>query len=203
MEYPFTPGQEGSGVVAKVGPGVTGFKEGQEVVYLTTGSYAGYAIAPAKTSLPLPQGFDLAKAAATLLQGLTALTLAREAYPVQKNDWILVHAAAGGMGLQLVQIIKAIGGNVIGTASTREKIQLAKQHGADVVVGYSKEELRAKVNELTGGKGVHAVFDGVGKDTFDESLELVRLKGTVAAYGNASGAVPPFSIAYVVLKIPR
>jgi NADPH:quinone reductase len=133
-------------------------------------------------------------AVAAFLQGLTALTLCEEAYKVQKDDWILVHAAAGGVGLWLCQVLRAKGAKVIGTASTEEKRAVAKENGADVVVGYGREELLGAVKECTGGEGVKAVFDGVGKTTWELSLEAVARKGTVASFGSASGAVEPFAI---------
>lgn len=138
---------------------------------------------------------DKTVASAALLQGLTALTLIREAYPVQKGDWILVHAAAGGTGLWLCQLLAAVGARTIGTASTDEKVALAKKAGAEVVINYSHEDVKSKVMELTDNKGVAAVFDGVGKSTFDLSLDCLARKGTLASFGNASGAVPPLTIA--------
>lgn len=142
--------------------------------------------------------------AAALLQGLTALTLIREAYPVAKGDWVLVHAAAGGTGLWLCQLLKAVGANVIGTASTGEKMELAKKAGAEhVVKSGNGEELKKQVQELTKGEGVKAVFDGVGKDTFDVSMDCVARKGSVISFGNASGAVPPVVIARLSAKNVR
>lgn len=144
---------------------------------------------------------DTETGAAALLQGLTALTLIRDAHHVKTGDWVLVHAAAGGMGLWLCQLLRATGAHVIGTASTSQKRELAAQNGAEVTLEYPSsmsggaEAFIAKVKELTSGKGCEAVFDGVGKDTFDVSLECVARKGTLASFGNASGAVPPFSIA--------
>lgn len=131
-----------------------------------------------------------------MLQGLTAWSLVRQAYKVEKGDWVLIHAAAGGVGLLLCQMCKLLGANVIGTTSSEAKAQLAKANGADYVVDYSNgyDELVAKVNELTGNKGVHVVLDGVGASTFDVSLKVVRRLGTVISFGNASGAVPPVNI---------
>jgi NADPH2:quinone reductase len=136
------------------------------------------------------------KGAALLLQGLTAWSLVRQAYKVEKGDWVLIHAAAGGVGLLLCQMCKLLGANVIGTTSSEAKAQLAKANGADYIVDYSNgyDELVSKVNELTGNKGVNVVLDGVGASTFDVSLKVVRRLGTVISFGNASGAVPPVNI---------
>lgn len=131
------------------------------------------------------------------------MTLVREAHRVEKGDWVLVHAAAGGTGLWLVQLLKAIGANTIGTASTPEKVDLALKAGATHVINYSHEDVKQKVSELTGGKGVIAVFDGVGKSTFDLSLEVVARKGTLVSFGNASGPVPPLTIARLSAKNAR
>jgi NADPH2:quinone reductase len=155
----------------------------------------------------LPSSISDDTAAAGLLQGLTALTLIRDAHKVEKGDWVLVHAAAGGMGLWLCQLLKAVGARTIGTASTEEKREIAKKAGAEVVLEYpeimGKDAFVAKIKELTGGKGVPVVFDGVGKSTFDVDLEVVALQGSVISFGNASGAVPPFSIARLSAKNVR
>lgn len=164
-------------------------------MYLNTETYAEYTAAPVGNAAKIPEAISTHDAAAALLQGLTALTLIREAYAVKKGDWVLVHAAAGGVGLWLCQLLRAVGARTIATASTREKLELAKEHGAEVLVDYSHEDVKAKVMEATGGTGVAAVFDGVGKNTFDLSLDCVARKGTLASFGNASGAVPPFAIA--------
>lgn len=146
----------------------------------------------------LPSGIDTKTGAAALLQGLTALTLIREAHHVNKGDWILVHAAAGGMGLWLCQLLKGVGARTIATASTPEKRDLAKKMGAEVLLEYpaqsGEEAFVKKIKELTDGKGVAAVFDGVGKATFDVSLQCVARKGSLISFGNASGAVEPFAI---------
>ena len=171
-----------------------GMKTGDKVVYMAEAAYAEYTAVPAEKAFKVPEGLPPKIGAAALLQGLTALTLIREAYHVQKGDWVLVHAAAGGTGLWLCQLLAAVGANTIGTASTDEKIRLAKNAGAKHMINYSHEDVKAKVDELTGGKGCIAVFDGVGKSTFDLSLELVARKGSVVSFGNASGAVPPVTI---------
>jgi NADPH:quinone reductase-like Zn-dependent oxidoreductase len=170
-------------------------KVGDRVVYMGESAYAEYTTTPAAKAYKVPESFKPGTAAAALLQGLTALSLVREAHHVNKGDWVLVHAAAGGTGLLLCQLLKAIGANTIGTASTDEKCALAKQNGATHLINYSREDVRAKVHELTGGKGCIAVFDGVGKDTFDLSLECVARKGSLLSFGNASGPVPPVTIA--------
>lgn len=128
------------------------------------------------------------------------MTLIREAYAVQKGDWVLVHAAAGGVGLWLCQLLRAVGAKVIGTASTEEKVELAKKNGGEFMINYSHEDVVARVKELTGGVGVAAVFDGVGKSTFDIDLEVLARKGSLVSFGNASGAVPPLAIAKLSAK---
>lgn len=190
-------GREGEGtIVAVSSTGETyGLKENDHVVWLTTGGYAEYTAVPAIKTFKIPSGIQPGIAAAALLQGLTALTLIREAYPVQKGDWILVHAAAGGVGLWLSQLLRVVGAKVIGTASTAAKIELARANGAEYTINYTEEDVVERVNALTGGAGVAAVFDGVGKDTFDTDLAVLARKGTLASFGNASGVVPPLTIA--------
>ncbi|KAL7629280.1 NADPH:quinone reductase [Parahypoxylon ruwenzoriense] len=203
-QFPYILGREAEGTIVKTGGGeLYGLKEGDKVVWMGEGAYAEYTGVPAEKVYKVPDGVAPGIAAAALLQGLTALTLVREAYHVEKGDWVLVHAAAGGTGLLLVQLLKAIGANTIGTASTPEKVELAKKAGATHVINYSVEDVKAKVLELTGGKGVIAVFDGVGKSTFDLSLDCLARKGTLASFGNASGAVPPFSIPRLSAKNAR
>lgn len=187
VEFPYVPGAEGSGRIEELGAKVTGFQKGQEVVYQANATYAEYTAVPAAKLVVLPPGMDAEVGAASLLQGLTALTMIREGYEVKKGDWILIHAAAGGVGLLLVQMCAAVGANIIGTASTDAKIQLAKEHGAQHMVKYTEDSVLDAVRRLTEGKGVHAVLDGVGKTTFDESLEAVRPMGSVISFGNASG----------------
>ncbi|KAI1828040.1 hypothetical protein F4861DRAFT_240333 [Xylaria intraflava] len=202
--FPYVLGREAEGTVVAVGGGdIFGFKVGDRVVYQSSNTYAEYTSTPAAWAYKVPASFPPGKAAASLLQGLTALTLVREAHHVNKGDWILVHAAAGGTGLFLCQLLKAIGANTIGTASTPEKVELAKQNGATHVINYSHEDVKARVDELTGGKGCIAIFDGVGKATFDLSLSCLALKGSMISFGNASGAVPPFTIARLTEKNAR
>ena len=165
-------------------------------MYLSESTYSEYTAAPAAKTVKIPSEIEPTIASAALLQGLTALTLIRESYHVQKGDWVLVHAAAGGVGLWLCQLLAAVGAKTIATASTQEKLDLAKKAGADVLINYSSHEgVKDKVFEVTGGEGVKAVFDGVGKATFDLSLDCLARKGTMASFGNASGAVPPLAIA--------
>ncbi|KAG0290012.1 NADPH:quinone reductase [Linnemannia gamsii] len=194
---PFIVGREGSGEIVEVGPEVKGeFKVGDRVAFMGPGSYAEYDAVSTVSLAKLPDAISLEQGAALLLQGLTAWSLVRQAYKVEKGDWVLIHAAAGGVGLLLCQMCKLLGANVIGTTSSEAKAQLAKANGADYVINYSNgyDELVAKVNELTGSKGVHVVLDGVGASTFDVSLKAVRRLGTVISFGNASGAVPPVNI---------
>ncbi|KAG0257854.1 NADPH:quinone reductase [Mortierella polycephala] len=194
---PFIPGREGSGEIVEVGPEAKGdFKVGDRVAFMGPGSYAEYDAVSTMSLAKLPETISLEKGAAFLLQGLTAWSLVRQAYKVEKGDWVLIHAAAGGVGLLLCQMCKYLGANVIGTTSSDAKAELAKENGADYVVDYSNgyDSLIAKVNELTGNKGVHVVFDGVGAATFDVSLKVVRRLGTVISFGNSSGAVPPVNL---------
>ncbi|GAO48329.1 hypothetical protein G7K_2503-t1 [Saitoella complicata NRRL Y-17804] len=199
-KFPYILGREGSGQVVAIGEGVKKFSEGDRVVYLAEASYAEYTLAAESKTSQIPEGISNHDAAAVLLQGLTALTLIREAHEVKKGDWVLVHAAAGGVGLNLCQLLRGVGAHVIGTVSTPEKAELAKKHGAEHIIMYTEEDVEKKVNDLTGGLGCHAVFDGVGKSTFDVSLNCTRRKGTLASYGNASGAVPPLTIARLSAK---
>lgn len=178
-------------------------KAGDKVVWMADGGYAEYTCAPAAKAVKLPSDMSPRIAAAALLQGVTALTLVREAHAVKKGDWVLVHAAAGGTGLWLCQLLKSIGANVIGTASTQEKVDLATKAGATHMINYSHEDVKSKVDELTDKKGVIAVFDGVGKSTFDLSLDCLARKGSLISFGNASGAVPPVTISKLSAKNAR
>jgi NADPH:quinone reductase len=187
---PFTPGVEGAGTVSAVGSGVTELRPGDRVGWASgLGSYAEQAVIPASQAIPLPDGLAEETAAAALLQGMTAHYLVHDSYPVKRGDTVLVHAAAGGMGLLLTQLVKHLGGTVIGTASSDDKRREAREAGADLVVGY--EGVLDAVKELTGGAGVAAVYDGVGKDTFEASLASLRRRGSFVSYGSASGLVPP------------
>jgi NADPH2:quinone reductase len=202
--FPYILGREASGTVQATGSGDTNsVSVGDRVVYMSQLTYAEYTAAPSLHAYKIPDGVSNDIAAAAFLQGLTALTLIRESHPVKKGDWVLVHAAAGGVGILLIQMLKATGAKVIGTCST-SKVDLVKSYGVDVVVDYSGgEDFVKKVKEVTGGEGVAAVFDGVGKATFDGSLECVARKGSMVSFGNASGAVPPVTIALVFSLLPK
>ncbi|GAA4341412.1 quinone oxidoreductase family protein [Actinomadura luteofluorescens] len=191
QETPYTPGVEAAGTVAAVGEGVREFSAGDRVAWANVqGGYAEKAVVPADKVVPVPGGVSLEDAAASLLQGMTAHYLTRSTYPVREGDTVLVHAAAGGMGLLLTQAAVSLGARVIATASTPEKEKLAKDAGADATMGY--DGFPERVRELTGGEGVAVVYDGVGAPTFDGSLESLRRRGTLALYGAAGGPVPPF-----------
>lgn len=191
---PFTVGSEGAGEVVAVGDGVTSVHVGEHVASTNlAGAYAELATAAADRVVPVPDGIDDEIAAASMLQGLTAHYLLHDSYPVEPGDTVLVTAAAGGMGLLLTQLATRMGVRVLGTTSTPEKAELARAAGAAEVFDY--DDLAAKVREATGGEGVAAVYDGVGKDTFDASLASIRPHGVLVSYGSASGAVPPFDLA--------
>jgi NADPH2:quinone reductase len=190
MQTPFVPGMEGAGRIREVGSGVSGLAVGDAVGWSSTiGSYAEQVAVPAAKLVPLPSGVDLEVGAAVLLQGLTAHYLATSTYPVQPGDWTVVHAAAGGVGLLLTQIVKLRGGNVLATVSTQEKATLAREAGADEIASY--DDFAARARSLTDGVGVPVVYDGVGASTFDQSLEALRPRGFMVLYGASSGAVPP------------
>jgi NADPH2:quinone reductase len=187
---PYVPGMEGAGTVAAVGPEVTGFAEGDRVAWATApGSYAQQALVPADRAVAVPGGVDLEVAAAVMLQGMTAHYLCHSTYRVAEGDPVVVHAAAGGVGLLLTQMVRMRGGVVVATTSTDAKAQLAKAAGADHVTGY--QDFTAVVREVTGGAGAAVVYDGVGQATFDASLEALRPRGYMVLYGAASGPVPP------------
>jgi NADPH:quinone reductase len=190
---PFVEGQEAAGVVDAVGVGVTEAKVGDRVAYTSVqGSYAEYAVVPAWRLVSVPAGVTAQQAAGALLQGLTAHYLACTTYPIQRGDTVLVHAAAGGLGLLLVQVAKLRGARVIGTVSTETKARAAKQAGADDVILYTQQDFEVEVKRLTDGKGVNAVFDSVGKTTFDQSLNCLKRRGSMVLCGQSSGPVPPF-----------
>ncbi|MPZ65951.1 MAG: zinc-binding dehydrogenase [Pseudonocardiaceae bacterium] len=193
MQLPFVPGVEGAGTVARIGPGVENVRVGDRVVWAASpGSYAERAIIPAMDAVPIPEGVNIETAAATLLQGLTAHYLTVTTYPLQPGDTVLVHAAAGGVGLLLTQLVTLRGARAIGTVSTDEKEEVARKAGAAEVIRYAAvDDLAARVRELTDGEGVAAVYDGVGASTFDASLASLRRRGTLVLYGAASGPVAP------------
>jgi len=189
---PFVDGQEAAGLVSEVGSDVKSLKPGDRVAYTgVLGAYAEYATVPADRLVRVPSGLSDQQAAAAMLQGMTAHYLLHSVYPVKKGDTVLVHAAAGGMGLLLTQMAKNIGARVIGTVGSDEKAKLARDAGADEVINYSTQDFEAETKRLTANKGVDAVYDGVGKTTFDKSLEVLRPRGTMALFGGASGPVPP------------
>ena len=193
-------GCEAEGVIEAIGPGETySLQPGDRVVYMTSkGTYAEYTAASALRCIKIPPGVPPTHAVAALTQGLTALTMVRESYAVQPNDWVLVTAAAGGCGLWLCQILRAIGARTIGIVSLKEKAELARQNGAGWVIDRLAESEHVsaaqQVKDITGGEGVAVVFDGVGKSSFERSLEVLARKGTLVSFGNASGDVPPFPI---------
>ncbi|RRO18113.1 quinone oxidoreductase [Saccharopolyspora rhizosphaerae] len=192
MQLPFTPGSEGAGEVVAVGPEVDGFAVGERVAWaMTPGSYAEKALVPASMAVKVPDGVESETAAAAMLQGMTAHYLVTSTHPITTGETALVHAAAGGMGLLLTQLIKSKGGNVIGTVSTDEKERLARDAGADEIIRYTEADVAAEVRDLTDGRGVDVVYDGVGKSTFDASLASLRPRGTLALFGASSGPVPP------------
>jgi NADPH:quinone reductase len=190
---PYVAGMEGAGTVLAAGPAVTGFAEGDRVAWSSAqGSYAEQALVPAAAAVHVPDGVDLEIAAAAMLQGMTAHYLCHSAYPVAPGDPVVVHAAAGGVGLLLTQMAAMRGGTVIATVSTEAKAELARAAGAVQVAGY--QDFTAVVRERTGGAGAAAVYDGVGQATFDASLAALRPRGYLVIYGAASGPVPPFDV---------
>jgi NADPH2:quinone reductase len=192
VPLPFVPGMEAAGVVAAVGEGVTDLAVGQRVGWaMAPGAYADRAVVRAALLVPLPDDVSADQAAALFLQGLTAHYLTHSVHPVAKGDTVLVHAAAGGTGLLVTQLAKERGARVIGTVSTEEKERVARAAGADEVIRYTEVPVAESVRDLTGGEGVAAVYDGVGRDTFDASLASLRPRGVLALFGQASGAVEP------------
>jgi NADPH2:quinone reductase len=193
LQTPFTLGTEGAGIVDAVGPNVTEVKKGECVGYaMIPGSYAEYAIVPAARLVPIPPNIDARSAAALMLQGMTAHYLTHSTYPLKKGETALLHAAAGGVGLLLIQIVKQLGATVIGTVSTEAKAKLAKEMGADHLILYTQNDFLAEVKKLTDGHGVNVVYDSVGQTTFDKSLDCLRPRGYLVLFGQSSGPVPPF-----------
>lgn len=190
---PFTLGQEAAGTVEVVGPGVTGLAAGDRVAYSgAMGSYAEKAAVPAGRLVKLPDAVSAREGAAAMLQGMTAHYLACSTYPLKSGDVCLVHAGAGGVGQLLIQIAKLRGARVLATTSTEEKAALAREAGADEVILYEEKDFAAEVRRLTDGRGVQAVYDGVGRATFEGSLDSLARRGTMVLFGQASGPVPPF-----------
>jgi NADPH2:quinone reductase len=189
-EYPLTLGLEAGGTVTAVGPNVTEVKVGDKVAYTgVPGAYAEHAAVPAARLVVLPAGVSTKQGAAAMLQGMTAHYLATSTYPLKSGDTCLVHAAAGGVGLLLCQMAKMRGARVLGTVSTDEKAKLAREAGADEVIIYTRQDFEQEVKRLTGGKGLQVVYDGVGKTTWEKSLNSLAPRGLMALYGQSSGPI--------------
>ncbi len=192
---PFVPGQEGAGQITSVGPDVKQLKAEDRVAYtMVMGSYAEYAAVPEDRLVKIPQGVSYQQAAAAMLQGMTAHYLSHDTYPLKKGETALVHAAAGGVGLLLVQMAKNIGARVIGTVSTEEKAKQARDAGADDIILYTQSDFEIETRKLTDGHGVDVVYDSVGKTTFEKGLNVLRPRGYMVLFGGSSGAVPPFDL---------
>src|SRR5580692_9224242 len=192
---PLTPGSEAAGTVESLGPGVTGFEEGDAVASVSVmGSYAEYALVPADKLIKVPSRLSPEQAAAAMLQGMTAHYLAYSTFELKAGNTALVHAGAGGVGLLLTQIASRLGAKVITTVSTKEKAELSREAGAKEVILYTQQDFEAEVKRITGGKGVDVVYDSVGKTTFDKSLNCLRPRGMLVLFGASSGPVPPFDL---------
>ena len=199
--FPSAIGNEGAGVVEAVGDGVTEVAVGDRVAYcMSLGSYTQRRLIPAKQLVKIPKDISEQQAAAAMLKGCTVQYLIRQAYPVQKGETVLFHAAAGGCGLIACQWLKHLGVRVIGTVGTAEKAELARAHGCDHPIVYTEDNFVDRVKELTDGRGVPVVYDSVGKDTFNDSLECLQPRGLMVSFGNASGAVEPFAPAILAAK---
>jgi NADPH2:quinone reductase len=191
VPQPFVAGQEGAGTVAKTGAEVKSLKSGDRVAWCgVLGSYAEYAAVPAERLVPIPQGVTEQQAAAAMLQGMTAHYLVHDVYPLKPGETVLLHAAAGGVGLILTQMAHHIGARVIGTVSTEEKAKLAREAGADEIILYSQIDFETETKRLTEARGVHVVYDSVGKTTFEKGLNVLRPRGMMALFGGSSGAAP-------------
>jgi NADPH2:quinone reductase len=192
---PFTPGMEAAGVVDAVGENVAGVARGERVAYaMNPGSYAEYALVNAWQLVTLPEKIEFSTGAAAMLQGMTAHYLTHSTYALQRGQTVLIHAAAGGVGMLLIQIAKMIGARVIGTVSTQEKEELARNAGADHVIRYDVRDFEAEVKNITQGRGVDVVYDSVGRTTFDKSLNCLKRRGMIVLFGQSSGTVPPFDL---------
>lgn len=201
LPLPFTPGTEAAGVVESIGPDVSEIQVGDRVAYaMAVGSYAEHAIVPASRLVKIPDEINAQSAAAAMLQGMTAHYLVTSTYPLKSRDTALIHAAAGGVGLLLIQMAKRIGARVLGTVSTKEKASLAREAGADEVIIYTERDFQEEVKRVTGGKGVQVVYDSVGKTTFMKSLDSLAPRGLLALFGQSSGSVPPFDAALLAQK---
>jgi NADPH2:quinone reductase len=192
---PFINGQEAAGIVAAVGQDVRTLRLGDHVAYTgVPGSYAEYATVPADRLVQIPEGIDFEQAAAAMLQGMTAHYLTHSTYPIKAGDTALIHAAAGGVGLLLVQMAKQLGARVIATAGSEVKAELARGAGADEVIIYTEQDFETETLRMTDKQGVQVVYDGVGKDTFARDLNVLQPRGYLVLFGGASGAVPPFDL---------
>jgi NADPH:quinone reductase len=192
---PFVPGQEGAGVVTAIGADVSNVKPGERVPYTgVQGSYAEFAAVPADRLVHIPEKLDFNQAAAAMLQGMTAHYLSHSTFPIKAGQTALVHAAAGGVGMLLVQMAKKLGARVIGTVGSDEKAQLARDAGADELIIYTRQDFETETLRLAGDKGLDVVFDGVGKTTFEKDLKVLRPRGYLVLFGGASGPVPPFDL---------
>lgn len=201
LPLPATLGVEAAGTVEVVGPGVTLVSAGDRVAYIATpGSYAQARIVPADRLVKLPAGLDDRTAAAIMLKGLTVHSLVRRTHAVHAGETVLVHAAAGGVGLLMVQWLKALGATVIGTVGTDAKAEIARRHGCDHAIVYTREDFAKRVREITGGAGVPVVYDSVGKATFEGSLDALAPLGLMVTFGNASGSVPPLDVGTLAKK---
>ncbi|MFE4542832.1 quinone oxidoreductase family protein [Arthrobacter sp. NPDC056727] len=193
VDYPFVPGVEAAGTIEEIGAGVAGFAVGDRVATTEgAGTYGDYMVLDAEKALPVPDGVSNDAAAALPAQGITAHYLISSSYRVQPGDTVLTYAGAGGVGLLLIQLLKLRGATVITTTSTPEKAVVAREAGADHVLDYA--DVPERVRELTGGRGADVVYDGIGKDTFEGSLDALRVRGTLVLFGGASGQVPPFDL---------
>ena len=198
---PFVIGSEASGVVTEIGAGVADVRVGDRVAYaMSLGSYAEYAVVPAWKLVTVPEGVDMQIAAGVMLQGLTAHYLTHSTFELKAGDTALVHAAAGGVGSVITQVAHLLGARVIATAGTDAKAELARLAGANDVIVYTKQDFEAAVKRLTNGRGVDVVYDSVGKDTFDKSLNCLRARGMLVLFGFSSGMVPPFDPAILGIK---
>lgn len=201
MNTPFTPGMEAAGTISAVGPDVSEVRVGDRVAWaMTPGSYAEYVLVQSWKLVKLPGSVDAKAGAATMLQGMTAHYLAHSSFPLKRGDSALVHAAAGGVGLLLIQVAKKLGATVYGTVSTEAKAQLARQAGADEVILYTEKDFEAEMKRFTNGRGVNVVYDSVGKTTFEKSLNCLQPRGYLVLYGQSSGGVPPFDPGILAAK---
>ena len=193
VQLPSGIGLEGAGIIEKIGPDVTNFKEGDKVAYCAAplGSYATHRNYPIKSLVKVPDGVELEIAATLMTKGITTFYLLHKTYPVKSGETVLFHAAAGGVGQIFGQWAKSLGCKVIGTVGSDEKIKIAKENGYDHVINYNKDNFAEKVKEITDGKGIPVVYDGVGKSTFDGSIECLKLRGMMVSFGNASGPLDP------------